>query len=180
MGRPLSLAGTAVASSDRDHGPMPRRPTRFCRALALIGASLFAAACNPYQCTYETRFVGTDGTTNGASGTVIVTSVNFRQYHDDGPVPSDLTWNIRGEGLASPATGLVLRSSAGQSLLSLSMSTTSSVSMTATIAGADRDRMFELLASGAGVVVLTLQNGSTISVPLRVASQEDWHHPECD
>ena len=184
MGRPLSLAGTAVASSDRDKGPMPRRPTRFSRALALIGASLFAAACNPYQCTYETRFVGTDGTMSVASGTVTVTSVNFRQYHDDGPVASDLTWNIRGEGLASPATGLVLRNSAGQSVLSLSMSSTSAVSMTATsaatIAGADRDRMFELLASGAGVVVLTLQNGSTISVPLRVASQEDWHHPECD
>ena len=40
--------------------------------------------------------------------------------------------------------------------------------------------MFELLASGAGVVVLTLQNGNTISVPLGVASQDDWHHPECD
>jgi hypothetical protein len=63
------------------------------------------------------------------------------------------------------------------------MSSTSEVSMTATssstITGADRDRMFELLGSGAGVVVLTLQNGSTISVPLRVASQDDWHHPDC-
>ena len=68
--------------------------------------------------------------------------------------------------------------------MSLSMSSTSSVSMTAysaaTITGADRDRMFELLASGAGVVVLTLQNGATITAPARVASQEDWHHPECD
>jgi hypothetical protein len=142
------------------------------------------AACNPYQCSYETRFVGTTGTTSGANGTVIVTSVNFRQYHDDGPVPSDLTWNIRGEGLASPATGLVLGNASGQSVLSLSMSSTTAVSMTATsaatITGADRDRMFELLASGAGVVVLTLQSGGTISVPLGVASQDDWHHPECD
>jgi hypothetical protein len=142
------------------------------------------AACNPYQCSYETRFVGTTGTTSGANGTVIVTSVNFRQYHDDGPVPSDLTWNVRGEGLSSPASGLVLRNANGQSVLSLSMSSTSAVSMTATsaatITGADRDRMFELLASGAGVVVLTLQNGSTVSVPLGVASQDDWHHPECD
>lgn len=162
---------------------MPRHPAPLLRTIALIGWSLLAA-CNPYQCSYETRFVGTTGTTSGASGSVIVTSVNFRQYHDDGPVPSDLTWNIRGEGLASPAIGLVLRNASGQSVLSLSMSSTSAVSMTATsaatITGADRDRMFELLASGAGVVVLTLQNGNTISVPLGVASQDDWHHPECD
>jgi len=161
---------------------MLRRPPLL-RTIALAGLSLLAA-CNPYQCSYETRFVGTTGTTSGANGTVIVTSVNFRQYHDDGPVPSDLTWNIRGEGLASPATGLVLRNASGQSVLSLSMSSTSAVSMTATsaatITGADRDRMFELLASGAGVVVLTLQSGGTISVPLGVASQDDWHHPDCD
>ena len=149
----------------------------------MLGASLLAAGCNPYACTYETRFVGTTGTTSGASGTVIVTYVNFRQYHDNGPVPSDLTWNIRGEGLSSAATALMLRTATGQTVLSLSMSSTSEVSMTATssstITGADRDRMFELLGSGAGVVVLTLQNGSTISVPLRVASQDDWHHPDC-
>jgi hypothetical protein len=154
------------------------------RAITLFGASLLAAACNPYQCSYETRFVGTTGTTTGATGTVIVTYVNFRQYHDDGPVPSDLTWNIRGEGLPSPASALTLRRADGQTVMSLSMSSTSAVSMTAasaaTIAGADRDRMFELLGSGAGVVVLTLQDGSAIAVPLRVASQEDWHHPECD
>ena len=162
---------------------MLRRPAPFFRAIGLLGASL-VAACNPYQCSYETRFVGTAGTTTGANGSLIVTSLNFRQYHDDGPVPSDLTWNIRGEGLASPAIALALRSADGQSVLSLSMSSTSSISMTATssatITGADRDRMFELLASGAGVVVLTLQNGTTIAVPARVASQEDWHHPECD
>ena len=163
---------------------MPRHSARRVGALILLGASLIAAGCNPYACTYETRFVGTGGTTSGANGTLIVTSVNFRQYHDDGPVPSDLTWNIRGEGLASPATALTLKNTDGQTVLSLSMSSTSAVSMTAsnaaTITGADRDRMYERLASGAGVVVLTLQNGSTISVPLRGASPEDWHHPECD
>jgi len=159
------------------------RPTVFARAI-VVAASLSSAACNPYACTYETRFVGTAGTVSGVNGTLIVTSLNFRQYHDDGPVPSDLTWNIRGEGLASPASALTLQIAGGQSVLSLSMSSTSSVSMTAnsaaTITGADRDRIFELLASGAGVVVLTLQNGATITVPARVASQDDWHHPECD
>ena len=162
---------------------MLRSTAAFVRLVPLVGAVL-CAACNPYACTYETRFVGTTGTQTSAIGTVIVTYVNFRQYHDDGPVPSDLTWNLRGEGLASPATGLTLKSSDGQSAMSLSMSSTSAVSMTAassaTISGADRDRMFALLASGGGVVVLTLQSGSTILVPLHVASQDDWHHPECD
>ena len=163
---------------------MHRNSALLVRTIALLGSLAAVEACNPYQCTYETRSIGTAATTSGVNGTLIVTYVNFRQYHDDGPVPSDLTWNIRGEGLASPATGLTLKRADGQSVMSLSMSSTSAVSMTAqsaaTITGADRDRMFELLASGAGVVVLTLQNGSTITVPLRVASQEDWHHPECD
>ena len=162
---------------------MHRNPALLVRAIALLGTLVAAGACNPYACTYETRFIGTAATTSGVNGTLIVTYVNFRQYHDDGPVPSDLTWNIRGEGLASPATGLTLKRADGQSVMSLSMSSTSAVSMTAqsaaTITGADRDKMFELLASGAGVVILTLQNGSTITVPLRVASQEDWHHPDC-
>lgn len=134
---------------------MHRTPRVFVRATALLGTSFLAAACNPYQCTYETRFVGTAGTTSGPNGSLIVTYVNFRQYHDDGPVPSDLTWNIRGEGLASPATGLTLKRADGQSVMSLSMSSTSAVSMTAqsaaTITGTDRDLTFQLVASGAGV-----------------------------
>jgi len=121
--------------------------------------------------------------TNGVNGNLIVTYVNFRQYHDNGPVPSDLTWNIRGEGLSAPPTGLTFKTADGQVVRSLSMSSTSAVSMTAsssaTITGADRDRMFELLTSGVGVVVLTLQNGSTIAAPLRLSSREDWHHPDC-
>ena len=162
---------------------MHRSPALLVRTIALLVTSVATAACNPYQCTYETRFVGTGGTASGANGSLIVTYVNFRQYHDDGPVPSDLTWNIRGEGLSSPATGLTLQRADGQTAMSLSMSSTSAVSMTAqsasTITGTDRDRMYELLASGGGVVVLTLQNGSTIAAPLRVASQDDWHHPDC-
>ncbi len=162
---------------------MLQRPLQLARTIVVAG-SLSAAACNPYACSYETRFVGTTGTSSSANGTLIVTSLNFRQFHDDGPVPSDLTWNIRGEGLASPATSLTFQTASGQSVMPLSMSSTSSVSMTAnnaaTITGADRDRMYDLLGSGTVVVVLTLQNGTTITAPVHVASQDDWHHPDCD
>ncbi len=154
-----------------------RRGLYICAAVAL-------SACNPYKCTYETRFVGTSGSVDGPNGVMTVTSVNTREYHDDGPVPSYLTWNINAERLSSPAATLLLVDAQGRTVRQLFTSSTSAVSMTASnssdLSAAERDAMFDLLASGGASVVLQLQSGATISVPLRVSLREDWHHPECD
>ena len=156
---------------------------RMRRIVSLVSLILGATRCNPYACTYETRFLGTSGSANEANGVVVADYVNAREYHDDGPVPSYLTWRVTAERLVSPASSLVLRDSQGRTIRSLSLSSTSASSMTAAssfdLSAAEAVAMFDLLASGAASLSLQLQNGAAISVPLRVSSQENWHHPEC-
>jgi hypothetical protein len=48
------------------------------------------------------------------------------------------------------------------------------------VASADRNRMFELLASGNARLILELANDASLVVPLTVAIREDWHRPSCD
>ena len=47
------------------------------------------------------------------------------------------------------------------------------------VAPSDRDYLFDLLNSGHGYLALRLGNGTSIMVPLVVASYEDWHRPDC-
>jgi len=145
---------------------------------------LSLAACNPYSCSYETRFIGTGGVASGAAGNLIVDYVNFRDYSANGPVPAAITWRASAEKLSSPAKVLTLRDANDQIVASLSLLSSSTVSMTAAgstdVAAADRDKIFALLTSGRAKAVLELDSGVRVVVPLAVASQEDWHRPSCD
>lgn len=142
---------------------------------------LATPSCKIFGCSYDTRFAGAAGTSNSMAGNVTA-EVNYRQYHNDNPVPSSVTWRVNGDHLASPATGMRLLSSTGAFIMDLSLSSTSQSSFTAAsahdIAAGDGDRIYDLLSAGSSVVV-DLQNGSTIVVPLHVSSREGWHHPEC-
>jgi hypothetical protein len=139
--------------------------------------------CRLGQCRWETRFIGSAGAFDGSSGAATVSYVNFRQYHNGDPVPSDLIWHITAEQLTSPATGIALRDAQGNQIADLSMSFTSPSSLVASssihIADSAGDALFATLAADATTVVVTLQSGATISVPLSIQSREDWHHPDC-
>jgi hypothetical protein len=92
---------------------------------------------------------------------------------------------VRGEGLTAAPTRLTLRDSRDLSRIVAELSMqTSPVSFAAAsafdVAPADRDRMFELLASGNARLILDLANDASITVPLTVAIREDWHRPSCD
>jgi hypothetical protein len=151
----------------------------------IVGATtLFLAACNPYACNYETRFVGTGGAASGVTGNLTVQYVNFRDYSANGPVPASITWQANAERLSSPPKLLTLRDANDLLVANLSLQSSSTVSMTAAgstdVAAADRDKIIALLASGRAQAVLELESGARIVVPLSVASQEDWHRPSCD
>ncbi len=146
----------------------------------MLSALVATAGCNPYRCTYETRFASTAGAASTASGTLNVAYVNMREYRE-GPVPNALIWSVNAEGLSAPPTRLTLRNELGAVVATLTMSSNSAVSMTAngsldTIEG---DPRFALLTSGKGRVVLELQNGERVTVSLAVGEVENWHHPNC-
>ena len=153
---------------------------RWAARLALFGALVAATACNPYRCTYETRFVSTAGTASATPGTLKVEDVNMREYRD-GPVSNAIIWSITAEGLSAPPTRLTLRNEFDVVVATLSMSSSSTVSMTAngSLDTPDGDARFALLASGKGRVVLELQNGERITAVLAVSQEEHWHHPNC-
>ena len=143
------------------------------------------SACNPYACRYRTRFVATSGTTTTASGSLIVESLNFREYSEGEPIPNSVSYNMRGESLVAAPTTLTLRDrSTGAVIQTLSMGHVSTVSMVAgsafDVAAADRESIFRLLADGRARVMLELQGGQTVTVDVAVTAREDWHRPSCD
>ncbi len=155
-------------------------------ALALLPILLSVASCNIYACKYETRFVSVRGNaTSPQVGTVNVESMGFRQYKPEQPVSNSVSYVAKGEGLTAAPTRLTLRDSRDLSrvVAELSMQT-SPVSFAAAsafeVASADRDRIFELLASGNARLILDLANDASLSVPITVATREDWHRPSCD
>jgi len=154
--------------------------------LAILPVLLSVAGCNVYACKYETRFVSVRGNaTSPQVGTVNVESMGFRQYKPEQPVSNSVSYVAKGEGLTAAPTRFTLRDSRDLSrvVADLSMQT-SPVSFAAAsafdVASADRDRIFELLASGNARLILDLANAASLSVPLTVAIREDWHRPSCD
>jgi len=155
-------------------------------ALALLPILFSIAGCNIYACKYETRFVSVRGNaTSPEVGAVIVESMGFRQYMPDQPVSNSVSYVARGEGLTAAPARLTLRDSRdlGRVIAELSMQT-SQVSFAAAsafeVASPDRNGMFELLAGGNARLFLELANDKTLTVPLTVATREDWHRPSCD
>jgi len=154
--------------------------------LACLPLLLSVTGCNIYACKYETRFASVRGSaTSPQVGTVNVESMGFRQYKPEQPVSNSVSYVAKGEGLTAAPTRLTLRDSRDLSrvVAELSMQT-SPVSFAAgsafDVASADRDRMFELLASGNARLILDLANDASLVVPLTVAIREDWHRPSCD
>jgi len=154
--------------------------------LAFLPILLSVAGCNIYACKYETRFISVRANaTSPQVGSVNVESMGFRQYKPEQPVSNSVSYVVRGEGLTAAPTRLTLRDTRDLSrvVAELSMQT-SPVSFAAAsafdVASADRDRMFELLASGNARLILDLANDASLTVPLTVATREDWHRPSCD
>ena len=165
--------------------PDSRQLVRRHIGFAFLPIFLSLGGCNIYACVYETRFVSVQGTaTATGGGTVVVESMGFRQYRPEQPVSNSVSHVVRGEGFAAAPTRLTLRDNRdpGRVVATLSMQT-SPVSFTAgssfDVASSDRDRMFELLASGNARLFLELANDATVIVPLTVQTREDWHRPNC-
>ena len=154
--------------------------------LAFLPIVLSVTGCNVYACKYETRFASVRGSASSPQvGTVNVESMGFRQYKPEQPVSNSVSYVARGEGLTAAPARLTLRDSRDLSRvvaeLSMQTSPLSFVAASAfDVASSDRDRMFELLASGSARLILDLANDASLTVPLTVAIREDWHRPSCD
>jgi hypothetical protein len=154
--------------------------------VGLLTLSLAAGGCNVYACKYETRFVATQGSSSSSAvGSVTVQSMNFRDYDPEETALISVSYVAHGEGLTAPPTRLTLRDARDLSRVVSDLGMQSSaVSFAAAsgfnVASADRNTIFELLASGNGRVILELTSGNSLTVPLTVATREDWHRPSCD
>jgi hypothetical protein len=142
-------------------------------------------ACNPYLCIYETRFIATapQQTVTGAGS--FAGFVNFRDYDDDGPVPPSIVWLIEMTGATGTPTQLVLADRRDTTIVLADMpiqQTQARVSVSAVnvLTELERNRVFEILNSGNGVLILTLSDRtSPVLIPLLVTDRENWHRPNC-
>lgn len=169
-------------------GSRPRNSCRqsLVRVTALLALGTSINACDPYQCRYETRFVATSGSGSSAGiGTIVAEFVNFRQYSTGEPTPSSLAWTIAAIQTVNQPVALSLRD--GRDTTEIVAVLPIGVSGNALSAGgleiateAERERVFELLSSGNGVV-LVHANGvaGALVIPLGVTTNEGWHRPSC-
>lgn len=155
---------------------------KFPSILAVVLVLGTATACNPYQCLYQTRFISTtpDASANGAG--TFSGWVNLRDYSDGEPIPVSIGWNVQVTGSPSPITTLTLRDKRVPATviatLNLSQSGVAASASAPIDARAERDHVFEVLASGNAVLVAETSTGS-VQIPLVVAAREDWHHGNC-
>ena len=172
---------SAAGRSARD-----RRRRDLVRVSGLLALGACLGGCDPYACRYETRFVATAGSASSASiGTVVAEFVNFREYSTGEPTPSSLVWTIAATQTMSQPVALSLRD--GRDTTTIIASLPIGVSGNALSAGsleiatvAERERLFTLLSSANGVV-LVHANGvaGALVVPLGVTALEGWHRPSC-
>jgi hypothetical protein len=161
---------------------------RLSKRLTLLASLTSAlASCDIYACRYETRFIATSGSASSTTfGTVTATFVNFRDYSEGEPTPTSITFNIAASNLQAQPTSLTLRDvrdttrvvavfpiRTGSGILSAS-----AVDLTT---ADERNRVFSLLSSGNGVLVIAgPPNETPLLVRLGVTAREDWHRPSCD
>jgi len=151
-------------------------------ALAIL---VMSEGCNIYACTYETRFVSLRGTASSSGvGLVTVESLGFRQYRPEQAVSNSVSYVARGEGLAAAPTSLELwdQRNGARLVATLGMSTSATSFSAASgfeVPVGGREEMFQLLSGGQAQIILRLSNGTSMVVPLAIASQEDWHRPDC-
>ena len=175
----------------------PNRVTDGCRSTlkvrrhAVLNAALGAIAigvwgCNPYLCVYETRFIATEPSPMiGEAAGSFAGYVNFRDYSEREPVPASIVWHVEVQGTAAVPTRLVLSDARDTTRVFANFpiqQTEGRISASAAeiVSRQDRDRVFEVLASGNGVLILSQEGRSRpLLIPLRVTDSEDWHRPNC-
>lgn len=158
--------------------------TRYFKAVwACVAITL--CACNPYRCIYETRFIATQpqATVTGAGS--FAGFVNFRDYDDAGPVPPSIVWIIEMTNATATPTRLLLVDRRDTTIVLADMpiqqiQTRISASAVNVLPEQERNRVFEILSSGNGVLVLTLSDrAAPVVIPLLVTDRENWHRPNC-
>ena len=152
--------------------------------LLALGTSL--SGCDPYACRYETRFVATAGSGSSAGiGTVVAEFVNFREYSLGEPTPSSLVWTIAAPQAVNQPVALSVRD--GRDTTTIVAALPIGVSGNALSAGgldiatvAERERLFTLLSSGNGVLLVHATGvAAALVIPLTVTAVEGWHRPSC-
>ena len=168
-------------------GPRAWRRWHFARVTGLLALGASLGGCDPYACRYETRFVATAGSGSSAGiGTVVAEFVNFREYSMGAPTPSSLVWTIAATQTVNQPVALSLRD--GRDTTTIVAALPIGVSGNALSAGgldiatvAERERLFTLLSSEHGVVVVHANGvAGALLIPLTVTALEGWHRPSCD
>jgi hypothetical protein len=156
---------------------MIRRVVVLAMVAILPGCSLLSG-----RCLYELRSATAEGTIQVSGADSAFASVMISEQRDYEP-DKDLSWQVRAPSLKGKVTAIKLVDQAGAVRYDLGVDATASPQLSGGFVrqsdGASINGFFDLLSSYKAKVVITLDTGSSITIPLNIVRKYDWNRPYC-
>ena len=145
--------------------------------LMLSGCSILSG-----RCLYESRSVTAEGTVSITGADSAFASVMIGEQRDYQP-DKNLSWQVRGLSLNGKVTRIDLVDQAGTVKYNFTVDPAGGSQLSGGFVrqseGANINGFFDLLSSTQAKVVITLDDGSSITIPLKSVRQYDWNRPYC-
>jgi hypothetical protein len=144
---------------------------------AVAGCSIFSG-----RCLYETRNVNAEGAiaisgADSAFASVIVSEQ--RDYQPD----KNMSWQVRAPSLKGRVAKIDLVDQDGTVEYNLTVDANQSSQLSGGFVrqsdGANINGFFDILSSANAKVVLTLDSGTSFTIPLVTVRRDDWNRPYC-
>jgi len=154
------------------------------RGVAVIAATALVSGCSLLsgRCLYELRSATAEGAVAISSADSAFASVMISEQRDYQP-DKDLSWQVRGPSLKGRVTSINLVDQTGAVKYDLGIDAAASPQLSGGFVrqsdGANINGFFDLLSSYQAKVVITLDNGNTVTVPLIIVRKYDWNRPYC-
>ena len=166
---------------------MTVRAPRRTLACSVLSLAISVAACSPYDCIYRYRWVQTQGSAEGSPGGVLTAHAAFSDYTEEAQASSDLTWQVLLTDAATPPARLTLRDGRDTTIILAELPVQEPIGSTVAngmrpmTTAEDKQRTWDVLASGNGVIVALWESAPSapVVVPLSSVTTQGWHRPNC-
>ena len=156
---------------------MLRRWAPFALTVALSACGIFSG-----RCLYELRGATAEGTVLISGSDSAFASVQISEQRDYQP-DKDLSWQVRAPALKGKVTAIKLVDQTGAVRYDLGVDESATPQLSGGFVrqsdGANINGFFDLLSSYQAKVVITRDNGTSITIPLNIVRKYDWNRPYC-
>jgi hypothetical protein len=134
------------------------------------------------RCLYEIRGVNAGGAVAISptdSATAFIVLSEQRDYQPD----KDMSWQIRGNSIKGQVSSITLVDQNGATKFTMPVDATANPALSGGFVrqseGANLNGLFDVLTTRLAKVVITLNNGTSVTIPLYNITRNDWNRPYC-